>query len=49
MDGLLDVLRLDKRYRDGEPKNVMLAIFELLGDGDPLTQNYRNEMAMILF
>jgi len=49
MDGILDVLRLDKRYRDGEPKNVMLAIFEILGDGDPLTQDYRNEMAMILF
>lgn len=49
LDGLLDVLRQDKRYRDGEAKKVMLALFELLGDGDPLTQTYRNEMAMILF
>ncbi len=49
MDGLLEVLRQDKAYRDGEPKNVMLALFELLGEGDPLTQTYRNELASVLF
>jgi len=49
LDGLLDVLRLDKRYRKGEPKDVMLALFELLGDGDPLTQTYRRELATVLF
>jgi putative thioredoxin len=49
MDGLLDVLRQDKRYRNCEVKNVMLGIFELLGDEDTLTQSYRREMASILF
>lgn len=49
LDGLLDVLRQDKRYRDGEARNVVLAIFELLGDGDELTQSYRRELAMVLF
>ena len=49
LDGLLDVLRQDKRYRKGEPKDVLLAIFELLGDGDPLTQKYRSELALVLF
>ncbi|MEZ4518656.1 MAG: tetratricopeptide repeat protein [Chloroflexota bacterium] len=49
LDGLLDVLRQDKRYRNGEAREVMLAIFELLGDGDDLTQAYRNELAMVLF
>ncbi len=49
LDGLLDVLRQDKRYRQGEPKDVMLALFELLGDGDPLTQTYRPELATVLF
>lgn len=49
MDGLLDVLRQDKRYKNGEPKDVMLALFELLGDQDPLTQSYRSELASILF
>jgi thioredoxin-like negative regulator of GroEL len=46
---LLDVLQQDKRYQDGEAKEVMLGLFELLGDDDPLTQSYRREMATILF
>lgn len=49
MDGLLDVLRYNKNYRDGQAKAVMLGIFELLGDDDPLTSAYRREMASVLF
>ncbi len=49
MDGLLDVLRQDKNYRSGEAKAVMLGIFELLGDVDPLIQAYRRELASVLF
>jgi putative thioredoxin len=49
MDGLLDVLRHNKNYRDGQAKAVMLGIFELLGDAEPLTGAYRREMASILF
>lgn len=49
MDGLLEVLRQEKRYRDGEPRKALLAIFELLGEDDPLTRSYRNELASVLF
>lgn len=49
MDGLLGVLREDKRYRDGLPKQVLLAIFAMLGDDDPLTREYRDELASVLF
>jgi putative thioredoxin len=49
MDGLLDVLRYNKRYREGKAKEAMLGIFELLGDGDPLTSRYRRELASVLF
>ena len=49
MDGLLDILREDKEYREGLPKNILLALFALLGDGDPLTREYRDELASILF
>ena len=49
MDGLLDVLRQDKNYNRGEAKAVLLAIFELLGDDDQLTQTYRRELASVLF
>jgi putative thioredoxin len=49
MDGLLGVLRSDKRYRQGLPKDALLALFALLGDGDPLTRQYRDELASVLF
>lgn len=49
MDGLLGVLREDKRYRDGMPKDALLGLFALLGEDDPLTREYRDELASILF
>jgi putative thioredoxin len=49
MDGLLGLLRQDKTYRDGLPKEVMLAIFIMLGDEDPMTRQYRDELASVLF
>jgi putative thioredoxin len=49
MDGLLDLLRQDKNYREGEPKAILLAIFQLLGEQDPQTRQYRDELASILF
>ena len=49
MDGLLDILRQDKMFRDGEARLAILGIFELLGENNPLTRQYRQELATILF
>jgi putative thioredoxin len=49
MDGLLDVLRSDKNYRSGQARLALLGLFALLGDEDPLTRSYREELASILF
>jgi putative thioredoxin len=49
MDGLLDILRQDKQYRKGFPKDVLLALFAILGDQDPVTRQYRDELASVLF
>jgi putative thioredoxin len=49
MDGLLDVLRQDKHYRGDLPRKVLLAIFQLLGDEDELTRQYRDELASVLY
>jgi putative thioredoxin len=49
LDGLLDVLREDKHYRDDEARKVILGVFELLGEHNELTREYRREMASILF
>lgn len=49
LDGLLDVLRQDKRFGKGVARDIMLATFELLGGADTLTQTYRQELASVLF
>ena len=49
MDGLVDVLRQDKHFRRGQARQVLLGLFLLLGDDDPLTRQYRDELASVLF
>ena len=49
LDGMLDILRQDKRFKDGEVRKVIVALFELLGEESPITQEYRSELASVLF
>ncbi len=49
LDGLLDILRENKRYRDGFIKQVILGILEIMGEDDPQTRAYRSELATVLF
>jgi len=49
LDGLLDILRQDKRYRNGAAKQLVLGLLELLGPDDAQTRAYRSELAMILY
>ena len=49
MDGMLDVLRQDKHYRNGDVRKVLLGMFEMLGEESPLTRQYRSELASVLF
>jgi len=49
MDGILEVLRVDKNFRDDEARLIMIAILEMLGENNPITKLYRNELASVLF
>ena len=49
LDGLLDILKTDKNYRDGLVREIVLALLELNGSEDPETRFYRSELASILF
>lgn len=49
LDGLLEILRQNKRWRQDKARLVFLAILELLGPDDPDAKQYRNELAMVLF
>lgn len=49
LEEMLTVLRRDKRYRNGEPRQIMLALLELLDDADPQRREYLNKLASALF
>ena len=49
LDGLLDLLREKKTYRDGAARKVILGIFEIMGEDNPLISEYRKELASVLF
>jgi len=49
LDGILDILRQDKRYRHDEVRLVFLGLLELLGEDSYLTRQYRQELASVLF
>jgi putative thioredoxin len=49
MDGILDILRQNKHFHNDEVRKVMLGLFEVLGTNHPLTQQYRQELALVLF
>jgi putative thioredoxin len=49
LDGLLELLRRDKHYRNDDARGVFLAALDILGEDDPLTRQYRDELASVLF
>lgn len=49
LDGLLEIIKQDKRYKNGLSQKVFLSLLELLGEDDPLTRDYRTELATVLF
>ena len=49
LDGLLEILRQDKSYREGFARQVIVGILELMDNEEPQTRQYRNELASILF
>lgn len=49
LDGLLDLLRKDKHARNGEVRNVFLALLTVLSENDPAVRQYRTDLTNILF
>jgi putative thioredoxin len=49
LDGLLDIIRQQKRYRNDRARQVLLGILELYSIEDQLSRQYRAELASVLF
>ena len=48
MDALLEIVRRDKSWRDGEARRQMLAIFNLIAGEADLVSEYRRKLASVL-
>lgn len=49
IDGLMDILRQDKRFGNGLARQVILALLELISGSEETVRGYRAELASILF
>jgi putative thioredoxin len=49
LDGLLDIIRQDKQFMNGQARQVFLGLLEVLGPDDATSRQYRSELAAILF
>jgi len=48
LEQLLEVLKRDRAFGDDVARKTMLALFELIGNEDPLVRRYRKELAAAL-
>ena len=48
MELLLELMRADRNFGDDAGRNMLLKVFELLGD-DPLVNRYRSRMASLIY
>ena len=49
LDLFLEIVQRDRSYRDDGARKAMVAIFNLLGEGNELTKEYRRKLAMVLY
>ena len=49
IDGMLDILRQDKGYRNGLARKLTVGMMHLLGEENSQTKRYRSELSSLLF
>lgn len=49
LEHLLQILRIDKEFQNGEAKRTMLDIFKSLGNKDPLVAEYQRQLFSLLY
>lgn len=49
LEEFLEVVRRDRKYNDDGARKAMLALFTLIGESEPVTREYRQKLANVLF
>lgn len=49
MDGFLDILRIDRHYRDDQVKDLFVGLLALIGETHPEARRYRQDLSTVLF
>jgi len=49
LEELLEIIRRDREWKDGEARKQMLAIFNLAGDSPDLVSEYRRELSRAIY
>ena len=49
LDGFLDILRANRRYRGEEVKGIFVGLLTLLGEDNPETRQYRQDLTSTLY
>lgn len=49
LDGLLELLRQNKSYRNGQARKVVVALLEILGEENEISKQYRAELSSVIF
>jgi len=49
LEKFLKIVQIDKKYRDEVGRKSMVALFNILGESNPLTKEYRRKLAMWLY
>ncbi|MBN1810149.1 MAG: tetratricopeptide repeat protein, partial [Planctomycetes bacterium] len=49
LEALISIISRDKTYRNGEPKSLVLSIFDVVGRRSELSDAYRKQLSSILY
>jgi len=48
-EALLSIISKDRKFRDDQPRKILVSLFNFLSDNNPLVGEYRNRLAKILY
>jgi putative thioredoxin len=49
LEQFIEILRMDRAFRDDAGRKGLLSVFEMLGNEDPLVGRYRAQMSSLLY